>query len=815
MNRRVKQNAVIRHHQTLDDVLSGWAWLARGVLFCMALVVLLIQWYTIIGQPRYRGSLLILAIGGILLWRRRSSIGRVRSQKIAWLARCFVFPGYLFLLGCVTALMWFWLQSLSFAMLASVFYLGWFIARRCDREGWRQLAPVWLILFTLCFVNEFDIANHSSQWLNDFVSFQLDRIGILHRINTAVDLKLIESQTLVSLDSNEVLSGYLLFGLSVCLVGCFRLSIAKTLFVLPTALVLARMLVPAKMIVATWVDSRFYNLFAFLVIVTIFFSTICLVTFFQSTRCLRHSENRIASMFYRWMSADWGSVMFGGEFHRIKSGTTTQLFHWSVVRRFLIAYLTSRPWRKLIGGVPVIALIAVCVWRLAIEGTGDENRLWLKETYRNQLSHFIAKHDLAIATDLVSRLRELDANDFSASITLAEARIKAGEIDEGESIVRELIDQGAADSPSGVPLRLWMAKRCLVRGSRPDRTFPLSEVSPSNAAEAEAHLLAAIEQSPGSFESIGMYSALLGRRGDKKRIGSLLCSTTFEKGEEEIEVIRLLDRLGLNREAQQRARSLIQRDGNEQSESDLASRAYLMAEAYLICDEREQAVKVLEQAMASGLVDPKAESLNVQLRLELCRSEAREHKRNRVEHFRRVRELAPESRELIGLAARFLFSPDPSLEAEFRKECRSIVEQSIDSPGAPSEMFVILGTGAASQGRLSVSEKYLRRAFELGDRTPELLNNLAWVISQISDADLAFALELANQAVASDSRSRDALLTRADIQISRGNHLDAIADLERIYQGGDDSNEIIDRLMICYKVIGELDIANGLKILRK
>ncbi len=237
----------------------------------------------------------------------------------------------------------------------------------------------------------------------------------------------------------------------------------------------------------------------------------------------------------------------------------------------------------------------------------------------------------------------------------------------------------------------------------------------------------------------------------------------------------------------------------------------MLASAHLIRNERHEAAQSLELSLNSGNDDSSIKDLLIQVHLELCRLAGSDEVNSRAEHFRRVKTIDPDNDELLRLAAQFLFSLDAEADAALLALCRTIVEQAIRDNTLPPDVYVILGTGAASQGKLNVGEKYLRTAYDHGVRSSSLLNNLAWVVSQNRSGDLAFALQLVDASIRSDPSSLDAYLTRADIHIALANHLAAIADLERVYATGDHSSEITQRLAGCYEAIGETDIANGLR----
>ena len=69
------------------------------------------------------------------------------------------------------------------------------------------------------------------------------------------------------------------------------------------------------------------------------------------------------------------------------------------------------------------------------------------------------------------------------------------------------------------------------------------------------------------------------------------------------------------------------------------------------------------------------------------------------------------------------------------------------APGAaPAVIHLVLGTRALRQGDLETAVMHLEQAQQRNARIPEVMNNLAWGLSQKAEPDLERALQLANAA---------------------------------------------------------------------
>lgn len=193
----------------------------------------------------------------------------------------------------------------------------------------------------------------------------------------------------------------------------------------------------------------------------------------------------------------------------------------------------------------------------------------------------------------------------------------------------------------------------------------------------------------------------------------------------------------------------------------------------------------------------------------MCRFDDPVHQSYRLDRLRHALEIDPEHPALLIYCAKLLFTLDPKSNGKLIALCREVVDKAMLSAESPAELFLVVGTAAAQKGEFEAAGRYLRVAYDKGDRSSAALNNLAWVIEQTKDGDNAFALTLVNEALAIDADSCDALSTRAEILISLGRYKDAIVDLERLVQIQGASTQLAGQLATLYDRVGDSETAAG------
>jgi len=116
----------------------------------------------------------------------------------------------------------------------------------------------------------------------------------------------------------------------------------------------------------------------------------------------------------------------------------------------------------------------------------------------------------------------------------------------------------------------------------------------------------------------------------------------------------------------------------------------------------------------------------------------------------------------------------------------------------------VTGMDVAEMGKYEAAEGEFRQAIAAGYESPLMLNNLAWLLARKSDpvaTDEAFVL--INRAVDMSPKLAELWKTRAEIWQQKGRKLDAIADLEKAIQLGDQSPEVRLTLAKLYDAQGD------------
>jgi tetratricopeptide (TPR) repeat protein len=796
----------------------------RVLLGFGAMSVLGAQITDLASDSRFR-SVISFAIVALLLlgWRRNSLDIAAPKARPGILGRV-AFPGYLLWLAALALIASFWLRSLSVASVASVLYFGWLLGRRCSPLAWSSIAPPWMMLFLIC-VSPFSwqLPKALQMLAFDSASYLLDRWGVLHEVDSN-RLQLIGLHQPILLETNHWLSDYCFVGIVIAIVVISRQTFFQGLLSILGALLIAFLLPGVRIVVCSAIHTsglapgifgseHLLTGITFLTGLFLFVSCLCLLSFcLASVTCFQgesRSIGRLSMMWNRWVGFRASEIFSSTAKVSYAPKVDTARIDRSFFYRGMREYAASRSWAKLFGGLPI--LIAVAYLFLAfLSGSIDPRRSasQLVLAYAQPFAEFVKAKDFPKAKLLVQRLRQLEPFQSSYAYDLANALVSSGEIDEGENVIRQLIDINAQDTQA----HAWLAKRCLIRGFSNPETIDLTQVHHVDIVEAERHLNVLLEIEPGNWQARAACVAILVSKSENAKAAKLLIQHQSKTEEDEIHVIRLMKQLQLHENAEQRARDLITRINSETPESVNLERTLILAEAQRASGNRWEAMETLAAAHHKFGEDPKICQSLVACGMEISRSldpllEADEL----LQCLRRIEAIDPESKDLAIFVSKIVFSfPDKSDQA-LPQYCREFLASAIQDGGLPDEAFVILGTGAAQRDKMDVALRYLQIGYDRGVRSSALLNNLAWVLSQQESPNLQLALDYVNKAIEADRSSYDAFLTRAEIWMHLGRYTDAIVDLEHVHLQGKELTHVRKRLADCYRAIGEPEIEAGLR----
>ena len=152
---------------------------------------------------------------------------------------------------------------------------------------------------------------------------------------------------------------------------------------------------------------------------------------------------------------------------------------------------------------------------------------------------------------------------------------------------------------------------------------------------------------------------------------------------------------------------------------------------------------------------------------------------------------------LAGFAA-LTAQSDPAADAA-REQLQDILVQG----KAPATVHLILGTIAMQRDENKEAAYHLNQALELAPQMPEVLNNLAWHLTETEPPQLNRALELANRAAELRPGDINILDTRGHVLLKMGRHQEALKDLLIAVRASPDNPKTHESLAKIYEGLGD------------
>jgi tetratricopeptide (TPR) repeat protein len=437
---------------------------------------------------------------------------------------------------------------------------------------------------------------------------------------------------------------------------------------------------------------------------------------------------------------------------------------WSL-SGFVKCWLRTRHLGLLIQGLPAIALGVVLGGLLISSGQPASSDTI--DTYLSRAESAIGQEDYEQAEFYFRKLQLLAPNDPGVIDKRAELAAGQGNYLEAVRLREALVRDGDRSDDSRI--HKWLARTAL------EQDLGLE----SSVDYARSHLDAVLADKPGDPEAHFFFARLHMLQGDiSNAIAHLEPIAAFDARFQ-----LQLAALYLRRQPPDQVRALsnarsaasIFRKEIEQTQTSDVNTYHQLAAAQVMLSEFEPAIQTLRQAIIRFDQDATRKQL------------ARAY----VAWFDDVRRNAPDdlAQGLRLLEQALQAAPDEpaalhrllemaSAEGEDAKRAEAALRGALVDGVAPAAVHFSLGTLAAKRGDLEAAMRHLKQAEQLNPRTPVTLNNIAYIMAQMPEADLDQALEMANQAVRMAPRAAPFRETRGQILVRLERWSEAITDLE-------------------------------------
>lgn len=460
---------------------------------------------------------------------------------------------------------------------------------------------------------------------------------------------------------------------------------------------------------------------------------------------------------------------------------------------FGYAWALTRPYRKMMWGLPVLA--AVVPLSIAAAWSLTWGRDSLAAWYRVAADDARDRSDYETMQLFERKLDQLgvDSNhtNFEAAIALA----KEGKVDEAYERMKLLAPAGAAGYPAA---HHWILAQLLAGALNVDE--------PERLKLSEEHLeqLTKTRIKDDGIDLLrAMYLAQTGQLEQAAALLEPLINTMEIAALQRMEIDR---QLGRTEESVRDARALTLHFEEEASrgKSIDSDRYQAWTEAAkLLGDDAEWARLV--RAWLAVDADNKLARQNV------ATLDRREFDDMLKTSHPNGGELAKRLSEVMRL-----MDDATSLEPQVvnlyihRQESPAIDEMFrilMASADAPTALNAILGAAAAGTGDVPTARRLLGQVVESDPKNAVAWNNYAWALAQEPDQDLAQALTAVNRALELSPEEFRFRETRGQILVTLGKWQEAVGDLEFALNGMPDLKPIHMALATAYDHLGDTDLA--------
>ncbi len=412
--------------------------------------------------------------------------------------------------------------------------------------------------------------------------------------------------------------------------------------------------------------------------------------------------------------------------------------------------------RGLILGLPAVAA-ATAIGTVAVSRWAN-NRAALIAEYRAEASRAFAAEQFQEARVRYERLAAVAAESDDI-YQLARCYDALGQADRAGELVHRIAPEDATGHPDA-HLRLALEL--------------LAEKSPGATRRAAGHLLRAVETRPNFAVAQALLAQLHLAAGNKFEASQHLAEAVASHPELALSLAQIAATQGNADTTGRWATAAIAHFAPIARSRPTDADAQLhYAEALYLARRYAEAAKVARAALKRA-DDPRLRQLVVDIYVAWSAGPAGELTGDRLTRIEEGLSINPESGPLLqALAAATGGNTLPALAAK-----RIIERRLADTGSAGSAAHLAVGIEALKRGDAAAARKHLERAHELNPSSPIIANNLAWVLANGPNPDLANALKYADAALGRLPDEPNLRDTRGQILAKLGRWQEAIRDLE-------------------------------------
>ena len=460
---------------------------------------------------------------------------------------------------------------------------------------------------------------------------------------------------------------------------------------------------------------------------------------------------------------------------------------------WLIEWLESRTWLRLLAGVPaLLAAIGVVAFAVFYFGWTPAHAAASCLEAGNRAFNGRDYDRARVAFMALTRLNGRTQPEYAYKIALSLAQ--RGRKDEAVALLAAI---APADRAGYAPAHLFLARALLETGGSTPRLLH----------GAEAHLQKVLTLDPKSDDARLLLGQIYARFGQWEDVRKQLSDAVSAKPEAALLLANAHQALGDDRAARTWATRAAKHFGErvEQSAGNVPSERLAWAEALVVLQDYEQAFTLLEAGYRKSS-DPGYRSALGQLCAAWSDNLGREKPLEVAERLRLVQQglrYAPANRSLLQTLAAL-----SSLQGAEGDAARATVNQTLASGNNVAILHFCLGGLAWERGDLEKARFHYDAAYAGSPEAPDIANNLASVLADGEKPDLPRALAVIQPLVdrfPDHPYYRD---TRGQILLRLGRHREAIQDLESALAQLDDPRPTHLALARAYRQLGINDLAD-------
>jgi tetratricopeptide (TPR) repeat protein len=387
--------------------------------------------------------------------------------------------------------------------------------------------------------------------------------------------------------------------------------------------------------------------------------------------------------------------------------------------------------------------------------------------YRESAQAALTAKELPAAELYFRRLRDLQPHDAAATYGAAVVAELQGDRNRARRLMRTI---APLDWAGYGPAHYWLARDLLARRPLPRELLD----------QLQQHLQRAVERQPGNVTAHFLLCDLLTSSGQTAAAVEFLARTASVHPALRLRLAKIyatLDKKGLAQQHAALAREQFQQLAEKDPDNVAAQLQWSQSE--LLLGKFADAVAVLNKGW-KRTHDQRYRTALAELHLAWAEMLAKAGKGglgDRLELLQRGLSYAPRHPAILNrLAALAGETGEPGAAA------RRALKEALASGDAPAAAHLMLGTAAAVQGDPQEALLHLEQAYRLDSQTPEIINNLAWVLAASEPPQWERAEKLANAAVTAMPNHPEFRETRGQILARLGRWKEAAADLELALQ---------------------------------